>query len=92
MTEAKMRAHDVLDTKIEKKDFTMEYINGLHMSPLDCIGGSAKWISENFDEMCKSEDNMKVFYEILGKGLVRFLLNEKEFLDLVKEVKENDKC
>lgn len=90
MKVAKLNAHAVLDEKIEKADFTLCYANGLHLSPVEFIAGNAKWLSESFDELCADQDSMKIIYEVLGKGLVRFLLNEQPFAELVKEVKRYD--
>ena len=90
MKEAKMIAHAVLDEKIEKGDYTFLYENGLHLTPAEFIAGNAKWLSESFDDLTKNEDMMKVIFEVLGKGLVRFLLNEKEYAAMVAEVKHYD--
>lgn len=90
MKVAKLNAHAILDEKIEKSDYTFLYESGLHLTPAEFIAGNAKWLSENFDELCEDLDHLKLFYEILGKGLLRFLLNEKQFAELVMEVKQYD--
>ena len=90
MKVAKLNAHAILDEKIEKSDYTFLYENGLHLTPAEFIAGNAKWLSETFDELCEDQDSMKLIFEVLGKGLARFLLNEKQFAELVQEVKHYD--
>lgn len=90
MREAKMNAHAVLDEKIEKGDYTKVYICGIHLKPDEFMSGNAKWLSENFDELTQSEEALKITYDVLGKGVMKFLLNEKEYNELVAEVKQYD--
>ena len=90
MKVAKLNAHAILDEKIEKEDYTKVYICGIHLNPDEFIAGNAKWLSENFDELTQSEEALKITYEVLGKGVMKFLLNEKEYNELVAEVKQYD--